>query len=139
MTLILRCQPKFNPLAGSLISKYLANHPSRRSFSFAIAGRSLKKLQALANDLSLSPNVAKFAFDVGNDAEVVEVVKKAKVIINCIGPFWKCSTPIVQYVCIRSEAQAILILSILILSIEHAQLMGYTMLISAVNHGGSRK
>jgi short subunit dehydrogenase-like uncharacterized protein len=84
--------------AGKLAIQYLASHPRRGQFSLGIGGRSLQKLQSLAKELPSPTGIAAFAFDITNYAEVENVVKHAKVIINCIGPFWKWSTPVVKYV-----------------------------------------
>ncbi|KAG8866474.1 hypothetical protein FRC20_008442, partial [Serendipita sp. 405] len=71
-------------------------HPSRHTFTLGIGGRSFSKLQKLSEDLSLSSSVSIYPFDISDFGSVTEVVQKARVIINCIGPFWKWSTPIVR-------------------------------------------
>lgn len=81
---------------GKLIVQYLESHPQRGQFSLGIAGRSLQKLQILSKELSLSSDVSIFAFDITSYAEVEGVVQTASVVINCIGPFFKWSTPIVR-------------------------------------------
>jgi short subunit dehydrogenase-like uncharacterized protein len=80
------------------VAKYLEKHPSRGSFSLGIGGRSLQKLQILSQEHAFSPNVAIFAFNIAEFEEVNDAVRKAKIVINCIGPFWKYSMPIVRYV-----------------------------------------
>ncbi|CAG7853673.1 SubName: Full=Uncharacterized protein {ECO:0000313/EMBL:CCA73670.1} [Serendipita indica DSM 11827] len=81
---------------GTLITEYLEQHPERTKFSLGIAGRSLEKLQKLKKDLSLSAGVKLFAFNLSDEHAINDTVRRANVIINCIGPFWRYSTPIVR-------------------------------------------
>ncbi|KAG8807282.1 hypothetical protein FRC17_004535 [Serendipita sp. 399] len=81
---------------GQLVTEYLEKHPSRDTFTLGIGGRSFSKLQQLSKDLSLSTNVGIYPFDISDFGSVSEVVQKARVIINCIGPFMKWSTPVVR-------------------------------------------
>ena len=99
----MRHNQALNTPPGSLIARYLEKHPNRDSFSLGIGGRSLQKLQSLSQAHSFSPDVAIFAFNITQFEEVNDVVRKAKIVINCIGPFWKYSTPIVRYVDTSSD------------------------------------
>ncbi|KIL61105.1 hypothetical protein M378DRAFT_82903 [Amanita muscaria Koide BX008] len=81
---------------GRLISRYLASHPQRGRFSWAVAARSKSKLDQLAEGLSLPSNVARLQFNVNDENNVDEVVKSARVVINTIGPFALYGTPVVR-------------------------------------------
>lgn len=73
-------------------------HRERDSFTFAIAGRSKAKLAELVASLELPASVQVFTVDVTKEDEVDEVVQKAKVVINTVGPYFKWSKPVVGYV-----------------------------------------
>lgn len=62
----------------------------------ALAGRSTKKLDALIQELNLG-HVAVYPLDISNDEELEALVKQAKVVINCVGPFYFHSKPIVRF------------------------------------------
>ncbi|PVG01740.1 hypothetical protein CPB86DRAFT_698875 [Serendipita vermifera] len=81
---------------GTLITEYLERHANRQSFSLGVAGRSLSKLQQLSQKFSTTSTTATFTFDVSDYDDICDTVKKATVVINCIGPFSKYSTPIVR-------------------------------------------
>jgi short subunit dehydrogenase-like uncharacterized protein len=74
----------------------LATHPEKGSFTWAIAGRSTKKLGELAKQLGLLDDVEIFEVDVTNYEQVEVTVKKAKLVINTVGPFQKWGTPVVK-------------------------------------------
>lgn len=80
---------------GKLITRYLLAHRERDSFTFAIAGRSKTKLAELVTSLELPASVQLFTVDVTKVDEVDEVVQKAKVVINTVGPYFKWSKPVV--------------------------------------------
>jgi len=81
---------------GRLITRYLASHPQSSSFTFAIAGRSKSKLDALFSDLSLPNRVSVVVVDIADFAQVEAVIQNTRVVINTCGPFWKLGTPIVR-------------------------------------------
>ena len=85
---------------GKYIAEYLNSHPERSGptpFTFAIAGRSQKKLEELKGELKLDHEVGIFTIDVGDYASVEAVVTRTKVVINTIGPFWTYGDHIVRY------------------------------------------
>lgn len=86
-----------HPFQGKFVIQYLAAHPIRAEFSLGIGGRDLQKLETLKKALPNSANISVFAFDITDHTQVENVVTHAKVIVNCIGPFWKWSTPVVKY------------------------------------------
>ncbi|KAF8840367.1 NAD(P)-binding protein [Paxillus ammoniavirescens] len=86
---------------GRLITRYLATHPQRPAFTFALAARSDSKLKALVHEYSKSlADVPIFVVDVANHDELDTVVQRARVVINTVGPYWRWGTPVVQ-ACVR--------------------------------------
>jgi short subunit dehydrogenase-like uncharacterized protein len=82
---------------GKYIVKYLYNHPQRVSPGFTIAAgaRSKSKLDALAQSLGSGADLELWNVDVTNELEVEDAVKKSKVVINTVGPFWRWGKPVV--------------------------------------------
>ncbi len=86
-------------LPGRLIARYLEKHPERKRVKYAIAGRSVTKLNALANELKLDhSNVAIIGVNISIFEELEALVKRTRLVINCVGPFALYSTPVVRYV-----------------------------------------
>jgi short subunit dehydrogenase-like uncharacterized protein len=82
---------------GRLVTRYLSTHPQKSSFTFAIAGRSKAKLDALVKELSLdTERVPVILVDVAEPDEIEAAVKLVKVVINAAGPYWKWGTPVVR-------------------------------------------
>lgn len=81
---------------GRLVARYLAAHPQRGRFTWVVAARSPAKLEALAKELKLSPDVGLVILDVTNEKDVERVVKTARVVINTVGPFHRYGTPVVK-------------------------------------------
>ncbi|CAI7661811.1 unnamed protein product [Penicillium manginii] len=73
------------------------NHPT--NLKWAIAGRSAAKMDPIAQELRalvpdrVQPDVLEVQL---NSAELDELAKKTKIIINCIGPYHKYSSPVVE-------------------------------------------
>jgi short subunit dehydrogenase-like uncharacterized protein len=81
------------------VTRYLNDHPQRSTFTFAIAARSKMKLENLAQELKLDPNVVPpVQVDVTRSEEVEAAVKMVKVVINTVGPYWRWGTPVVRCV-----------------------------------------
>ncbi|KAL4079024.1 Saccharopine dehydrogenase-domain-containing protein [Scleroderma citrinum] len=88
---------------GRLISRYLAAHRQRATFTFGLAARSQQKLKALTDELGDSVfQVATFIVDVTQPDNVEMVIQEARVIINAVGPFWRWGTPVVE-ACVRHK------------------------------------
>ena len=84
---------------GKYIAEYLNSHPQRSGstpFTFAIAGRSQKKLEELKRELKLGDEVGVLVVNVGDYASVEAAVTKTKVMINVVGPFWKYADNVVR-------------------------------------------
>ncbi|KAF9222364.1 NAD(P)-binding protein [Gyrodon lividus] len=86
---------------GRLITRYLATHPQRPAFTFALAARSDSKLKALVHEYSKSlADIPIFVVDVTNNDEVDRAVQRVRVVINTVGPYWRWGKPVVQ-ACVR--------------------------------------
>jgi short subunit dehydrogenase-like uncharacterized protein len=102
----------FTGFTGKLVSRYLAVHPAYtlcfaalhpsastdppKPFKFALGARSKERLDALAEELSLTEEqVPRLVVDTANDDSVRAAVKRTKVVINTIGPYAKHSTGVV--------------------------------------------
>ncbi|KIY53232.1 hypothetical protein FISHEDRAFT_63417 [Fistulina hepatica ATCC 64428] len=91
---------------GRLITRYLAGHPEYKAqaFTLAIAGRSEDKLKSLVASESLPDAVGVLAVDVTNSKSLEVVVQQAKVVLTCIGPYWRWGTPVVE-ACVKYGKQ----------------------------------
>ncbi|KAG8911014.1 hypothetical protein FRC02_006862, partial [Tulasnella sp. 418] len=74
---------------GRLVAEYIANHPQRSSFTFAIGGRSKERMEALASKLSLGNDFQLVQVDAMNREDVKRVVKDFRIVISTVGPFWR--------------------------------------------------
>ena len=84
---------------GTLIARYLVNHPQRASTSFTLAlgGRSRDRLNKVATSLGLGTNTDSIlVVDLSDYSSVESAVVRAKVVINAIGPYWKFGDHIVR-------------------------------------------
>ena len=90
---------------GKYITEYLNSHPEHSGptpFTFAIAGRSQKKLEELKEGLKIGHEVGVFVVNVGDYASVEAAVTQAKVVINTVGPYWKYGDHVVR--CVQFSA-----------------------------------
>ena len=86
---------------GKYIAEYLNSHPERSGltpFTFAIAGRSQKKLEGVKRELKLGREVGILVVDVGDYASVEAAITRTKVVINTVGPYWKYADHVVRCV-----------------------------------------
>lgn len=83
---------------GRLIARYLSTHPQRSQFTLGVGGRSIAKLEELANEIRLSEEAAVrvVQVDLKDESALESVVKSASVVINAIGPYFLSGTPIVR-------------------------------------------
>ncbi len=83
---------------GSQAARYLASHPERDKFRFAIGGRSEDKLHAVATDMAedgLSCDGVMVAD--GRDAAALDrLARKAHVVLSTAGPFAKFGSELVR-------------------------------------------
>jgi short subunit dehydrogenase-like uncharacterized protein len=84
---------------GKLITRYLVNHPQRKSspFTLVLGGRSRAKLNRLAMSLGLSTDPdSVVVVDLSDHWGVESAVARAKVVINAVGPYWKFGEYVVR-------------------------------------------
>ncbi|KIK58568.1 hypothetical protein GYMLUDRAFT_202410 [Collybiopsis luxurians FD-317 M1] len=83
-------------ITGRQTTRYLATHPQRSQFTFAIAGRSQKKLDDLVSDLSLSKSIPVHVVDVTRFEQVEAIVKQHRIVLNTVGPYVKWGENVVR-------------------------------------------
>lgn len=81
---------------GKQTAKYLNTHPAVGTFTWGIAGRSTKRLQALAADISLPETVQVVEVDTTKYEQVEAAVKQTKIVISTVGPYDTWGTPIIE-------------------------------------------
>ncbi|KAJ7190221.1 Saccharopine dehydrogenase-domain-containing protein [Mycena pura] len=80
---------------GLLVAEALAKHRERSKFTFAIAGRSQRKLdQTVARPLLKGINA--HCVDVAKSDELRRLVVGFRVVINCTSQYWKLGIPVVS-------------------------------------------
>lgn len=89
---------------GRLITRYLCSHRQRKLFRLALAARSEEKLKKLVEEENVGEKVDELVtVDVTDPASVERAVRKARVVINAVGPYWLYGTPVVEYVLLFDE------------------------------------
>ncbi|KAB5588380.1 Saccharopine dehydrogenase [Ceratobasidium theobromae] len=94
---------------GRLVIEYLTNHQRAPSLRIAIGGRTLSKVQELANKYK---GVSSAYVDVSDESSVHKSVSKSRVVVNIAGPYWArgsivvkaCAVHSVHYVDLTGEA-----------------------------------
>jgi short subunit dehydrogenase-like uncharacterized protein len=79
---------------GRHAARYVLEHPERSKYSVGLAARSRVKLTSIG--LPINDSVRIFELDISDERAVESVVKQARVVLNCIGPFWHYGTPVVR-------------------------------------------
>lgn len=79
---------------GRHAARYVLEHPERSKFTVGLAARSRSKLNSIG--LPVDDTVQIFELDILDEGAVENAVKQAKVVINCVGPFWHFGTPVVR-------------------------------------------
>lgn len=73
---------------GKLVVEYLNNqYGANGEVSWAIAGRSLEKLEALRTDLGIAAGLPMIVADASEPATLIAMVKRAAVVITTVGPY----------------------------------------------------
>jgi short subunit dehydrogenase-like uncharacterized protein len=73
---------------GKLVAEYLnAQYGVGGSVSWALAGRSLDKLEAVRSELGISEDLPLVVADADNPASITAMVQKAQVVITTVGPY----------------------------------------------------
>lgn len=107
---------------GRHAARYVLEHPERSKYTVGLAARSRSKITSIG--LPIDDSVQIFELDILDNDAVETVVKQAKVVLNCIGPFWYYGTPVVQCVVQFSSRHSMYQTS---LPTAHAQGMASTM------------
>lgn len=84
---------------GRHAARYILEHPERSKFTVGLAARSRTKLFSIG--LPIDDSVQIFELDILDALAVENAVKKAKVVLNCIGPYWHYGSPVV-HACARN-------------------------------------
>lgn len=79
---------------GKIMCEYLADYDAEE-FSWAMAGRSEKKLSALKKELSLEA-INHFVVDADNEVLLEQMAKQTKVVISTVGPYALYGEPLVK-------------------------------------------
>ena len=89
---------------GRLIAQYLATHKQKQLFVLGLGARSETKLKEVVAELGIADKVDEFVnVDVKDRASVERAVKRTRVVINVVGPYWHYGTPVVEYAQSRSR------------------------------------
>ncbi|VDB91338.1 unnamed protein product [Peniophora sp. CBMAI 1063] len=83
-----------NGYSGRITAKYLLEHPQRNTFRLALAARSRSRIEAA--NLPLDSTVQLWEVNITDKTALEEAISKVSVVINCVGPYWKTGTPIVE-------------------------------------------
>ncbi|GJJ08506.1 hypothetical protein Clacol_002724 [Clathrus columnatus] len=81
---------------GRLVVKFLNAHRERSTFTFTISARSKDKLETLSKELDLNAQVQVLLLDLEDIPSLEKAIKRSKVVINTVGPFWLHGTPVVR-------------------------------------------
>ena len=85
---------------GQLVAKYLARHPDRSRFSWAIAGRNPDKLSALRTALA-DPAPEIIVADTSDRPSINAMVSKARVVVTTAGPYAEYGGETVVEACVK--------------------------------------
>ncbi|KAK4536342.1 hypothetical protein CDCA_CDCA08G2367 [Cyanidium caldarium] len=89
---------------GELVSRYAVEHARTAGVRVAVAGRNHHKLEGLRDKLGAADLPCLVARTEGDaSTELESVVRQARVVINCAGPFALCGEPVVR-ACIAAGA-----------------------------------
>ncbi|KAF7340782.1 Saccharopine dehydrogenase [Mycena sanguinolenta] len=80
---------------GLLVTEALAKHRDRSKFTFAIAGRSQRKLDGIVGR-PLLRGIKAYCVDVAKSDELRRLVTGFRVVINCTSQYWKLAIPVVS-------------------------------------------
>jgi len=80
---------------GKIAAHYLAQRPDK-NFTWAIAARSQQKLDSLLADLPANKQPDHISADVNDYSSLVEMCKRAKVIISTVGPYALYGEPVIK-------------------------------------------
>ena len=73
---------------GKLVAEYLNNqYGADGDINWAMAGRSLEKLEAVRDDLGVSHKIPLLVVDAGDPSSIAAMAEKAAVVISTVGPY----------------------------------------------------
>ena len=78
---------------GRHAARYILEHSQRSKYTVGLAARSPSRITTIG--LPIDDSVELFELDIYDKQAVESVVKQAKVVLNCVGPFWYYGTPVV--------------------------------------------
>ena len=85
---------------GQLVAEYIQNeHASNKDFKWAMAGRNLDKLKAIANSLDIPNDIDLIVADGSDQASIDSMVSKAQVILTTVGPYQLYGETLVKSCC----------------------------------------
>lgn len=84
---------------GRHAARYVLEHSERSKYTVGLAARSRSKIASIG--LPIDESVQIFELDILDTDAVESAVKQAKVVLNCIGPFWHYGTSVV-HACARN-------------------------------------
>ncbi|KAI0002113.1 Saccharopine dehydrogenase-domain-containing protein [Russula compacta] len=79
---------------GRHAARYILEHPERPKYTVGLAARSRSKVAFIG--LPVDESIQIFELDILDERAVEAAVKQAKVVLNCIGPFWHYGSPVVR-------------------------------------------
>lgn len=84
--------------SGALVVDHYAKHYSGSGLKWAVAGRSVGKLQSVCEQAKVKVDC--LTANIDNPKSIEDLLSQTKVVIACAGPFCKVGTPIVE-ACIK--------------------------------------
>ena len=78
---------------GRHVARYILEHSERPKYTVGLAVRSRSKLASIA--LAIDESVQIFELDISDQRAIERAVRQAKVVLNCVGPFWHYGSPVV--------------------------------------------
>ena len=81
---------------GRHAARYILEHSDRPKYTVGLAARSRSKLASIG--LPIDDSVQIFELDILDELAVENAVRQAKVVLNCVGPYWHYGTPVVRCV-----------------------------------------
>jgi short subunit dehydrogenase-like uncharacterized protein len=78
---------------GRHAARYILEHSERSTYTVGLAVRSRSKLDSAG--LPIDDSVRIFELDIFDARAIEAAVRQAKVVLNCVGPYWHYGSPVV--------------------------------------------
>lgn len=88
--------------SGKYVVKEAARYVKENNFTFGVAGRRKEALESVLKEYAPDLNIPIIIADVKDEQSIKKMVEKAKVLINCSGPFAFCGEPVIK-ACIATK------------------------------------